>query len=1420
MEDDKRSVTSSRSAPPIPLQTYIWEDIRRQKIRGLYPWTHLYKGPFTGSLDIELDHDYEPITPMSTNRPSTPPPILKVSTSATPDATNSKEKPNDAAPASGSKEKQYLKLPADEDIVTGDADEEYEEEEEEYDEEEVEEEEMSDDQGEFEDDDEEMTAEELQAQMEERFFNQANTPARSAIPVKSKPEPGASGVKTTPSALKQGSPQPQTQSFQQKLKTQADKIKASFQTMSKRKEASNEGTEGNDNEGEPPAKSRFQLNKPRFDRSKFKLPDRPKLKMPDRAKFKMPARPKFKMPERPKFNLPDRSKFKLPDRPKINLPNIKLPKRSNSFKEEGTVAGTSTMGSKKNLFDFHKTMTYPRIFNKRKREENGQTETPEHKTESIPTTSSAPSTPLWKRANLGQKWDRMITELKSRDFHKKMKPNDESSATASQPSPGTRQRSIPGNESLDDSERNKTRSASSGLDTDKEQHSSGASSLRDRKGVLEEINSDEFFLREKGLSRDNVEVSRFLTREIRDAFKADAEKEESEFEDEEEEVPEPEELPQKQTAPPQRSKSFNRFISTTLGRFHKKDKKELEEKKEQYQTYPPRKAERKKRDSVLFVVIPLKDENDPEFAPSIPVNDHTDEDYEVQRQVFKAVAKPKQDNLQVPEPEKRARTPEDNKEQVKPSPENKENVAPIQCVVQAQIEDFPSAPRRKRSLTQSLRNEGILKDVDNNKDNKSLRSVHSIMDPEPGLHQYPTPVAPRRRSRSLGTSLTSEDRTSRGADSMPSEEQEETVGYAIVEKSNHEPPATPPRSKPPRPPPPCRRRRTFNMIRDQGLTNFFTFPRRKSYVEEIPIIEKSYSTVGPTRPPRRSSRSKAPKEPVYADGSIHSDIGYIDNESDTKSIDQRIQDFAEDFIKMEYGGSIEDKDLQSDEVKEKMKGRPLPAPPRPPRKTKQDGEDSDIEDIEQDAKLSGTTPPIDNIAVNLHTDDTSIAIQTDPLTDEYIVTNTDTIDRANSTEKTPTRVIPQKGERKSLNQEKKVNEESKQNDQLNNLEYPTLPLRRDRRSLSKDEIKKDTKILNTSPNETCLAPQQSFIPIDEFCRQQTAANFTSAMQAARPSNNQPGSPRPTPRREPSPPPKPPSRQKGDNNDNSKPFTENEVTFLKAHKLQIEELDVNRIHVNELQASRITVHDMDSDTINVSRINSTSGNLVIDNIELPSDILQSLSQSITGAISFSSATLPNVRSQVPSNETDTVKQDQSSQVSPTQQSIQSQTQSTPSSHESTQTKPQSNDTPTEPEKHRSSPDPDYSVPVPKYYRTRKYSYDSEDVMIVPIPVPRVRRRHHHTTDPTPSTSNRDEDQDSALDLGRRFVNVVTSDIMSLIQTFMNQLPRGEKQQQRDVVQMFICIFITIFALFFLVGYGSGNKTIHTHHWDYQFPPPPP
>ncbi|PSN33550.1 hypothetical protein C0J52_21022 [Blattella germanica] len=31
--------------PPVPIKTYRWEDLRRARVRGGYPWTHLDKPP-------------------------------------------------------------------------------------------------------------------------------------------------------------------------------------------------------------------------------------------------------------------------------------------------------------------------------------------------------------------------------------------------------------------------------------------------------------------------------------------------------------------------------------------------------------------------------------------------------------------------------------------------------------------------------------------------------------------------------------------------------------------------------------------------------------------------------------------------------------------------------------------------------------------------------------------------------------------------------------------------------------------------------------------------------------------------------------------------------------------------------------------------------------------------------------------------------------------------------------------------------------------------------------------------------------------------------------------------------------------------------------------------------------------------------
>lgn len=56
----------------------------------------------------------------------------------------------------------------------------------------------------------------------------------------------------------------------------------------------------------------------------------------------------------------------------------------------------------------------------------------------------------------------------------------------------------------------------------KEAHSSSSSFGLHQRGVLEEINSDEFFLRQKGISQDNIDVGMYLSSEIREAFTSPA----------------------------------------------------------------------------------------------------------------------------------------------------------------------------------------------------------------------------------------------------------------------------------------------------------------------------------------------------------------------------------------------------------------------------------------------------------------------------------------------------------------------------------------------------------------------------------------------------------------------------------------------------------------------------------------------------------------------------------------------------------------------------------------------------------------------------------------------------------------------------------------------------------------------------------
>ncbi|XP_067646714.1 uncharacterized protein [Eurosta solidaginis] len=50
----KYLIETNADRPPVPLQTYRWEDLRRAKERGGYPWTHLYKRPLGPDEEPEI----------------------------------------------------------------------------------------------------------------------------------------------------------------------------------------------------------------------------------------------------------------------------------------------------------------------------------------------------------------------------------------------------------------------------------------------------------------------------------------------------------------------------------------------------------------------------------------------------------------------------------------------------------------------------------------------------------------------------------------------------------------------------------------------------------------------------------------------------------------------------------------------------------------------------------------------------------------------------------------------------------------------------------------------------------------------------------------------------------------------------------------------------------------------------------------------------------------------------------------------------------------------------------------------------------------------------------------------------------------------------------------------------------------------
>lgn len=299
-----------------------------------------------------------------------------------------------------------------------------------------------------------------------------------------------------------------------KLKSQAGKLKSKLQSIKSKQF----------NMSEKPKSERPKFKMPQ--RPKISLPDRPKFSLPDRRKFSLPDRPKFKiaeklnrskftLPDRPKFSVPDLPKFRMPDRPKINFPSLGRKKEYNVDTES---TETKTEPTHVATVEFE-TRTYPRLFNRKKKSEIA-------KTSSSPTLNredTPPPTFTFTRVKKHKDEPAFIPDSpeEPREYGNMEEPreygnNDDSNFEIenNRQIETTYDFDKVDNEYMDDepepSHLEDERNASSIPDI--------SPSKQEYTHVITEINNDEFFVRPRGISREDIQAREYLSDETRKAF--------------------------------------------------------------------------------------------------------------------------------------------------------------------------------------------------------------------------------------------------------------------------------------------------------------------------------------------------------------------------------------------------------------------------------------------------------------------------------------------------------------------------------------------------------------------------------------------------------------------------------------------------------------------------------------------------------------------------------------------------------------------------------------------------------------------------------------------------------------------------------------------------------------------------------------
>lgn len=1283
---------------------------------------------------------------------------------------------------------------------------------------------------------EEMTsAEALQRDIEDRYFvntpstisrteceistSQVDSSALEQLPLKR--DSRSKNAETTDSKIQQ-----RIREGTGKLKSQAGKLKTKLQNIKTK-------------QFNMPEKPKFSMP----ERPKFKMPQRPKISLPDRPKFTLPDRRKFSLPDRPKFNIAEklnRSKFTLPERPKFNVPDLpkfKMPDfHSLGRKKENKVTSDSTDSNVEPTdvatVEFE-ARTYPRLFNRKKKSE-------------LPKTSSSPTL------------NREDTPPPTFTFTRVKKNKDEPTFIPDSPEQPREYGNIDNDDNnfaMEDGRQIETTYDFDKVDTEYMDDEPEVCTLEDRHQtsepdmspsnqeythVITEINNDEFFVRPRGISREDIQTREYLSDETRKAFQNPKNilsmiGTNSGMSDDNMYVNDPD-------ADPELMIDDNEPM-----RYSTED---LNDKDDGYYTFPPvrpSRAKRKKKEEEELKQTPYIDDSVNASMQFSEVDLETPED-----QLDEHISCDVEDNMgmQMHVNNHLDFTPTTDLHSIHEYANDDVIQYPENVPIQSQT--LPMPPKRKKKFGKKDFKHSSLNDFNNvtasqlweqpqehetNDDIIVYRTEHEYIVPQEYAHSPVTehsPVPPRRtRSRSSrGTSLCDDDRTSHGAESLildtnipPPEEiamereiRHESPGYATVDKGAYTPSKGVRRSKSKTPP----RRRKSNSS------------------------ERKYYTVGPTkpvgpdRPPRKKSSTSLMTLDSFTKRSVSGDLTqYVE-------IDEPFEEVH--------------KDLNSGEVVNKMKDRPLPPPPRPPRGSRRRKRDlkNDLQrSISTDAESAmgisrdfeedqDETKPSDVLEIEVST-------QTDPLPDDvdFELGMDDNLDISMSSslrdiideDSMLSRSHPKLGD------SPRVSRPTSRTDKSTKLSDPKI-----------SELSKPT-LGRTSPT-VILVERRVSSPtrINEREEMLTEASLTVQPIDIDESQIPDVPPLPRPRAISSTRPKntvPPSEERALEKI-SDASREVQLDNLVTQRLQVKDLDVGRLNVSELQANKILVSDIEGMTLQVSELDSKSGHISVSGIEFSQSVIDEIVKKFA-EISTAHAPPPPapvaptmlevVETPRPvSREEHTQTEEQVAPVA-VDAPVETKSEAKPVEEEA----PQQTAPPPRPPSAEDTGAPPQRPPPPDL-TPLLYSY-LQDITIPPasfFPSRSLRDRPHfdfhesqHQTPPPPtrrakrkpaaphSESSSDDGrprpsprrmagpvrthEPTITEAGAQFLRVchssITRTLRSMFNSFMSYISGTEDKKD---VQMAMVIFLVLVAGLIMFGL-SDSRAVHHHHWEFFNPP---